>query len=143
MKKIIKTLLLSGLISSLPLSVIARNIENKVTFLQGSDQTTLTGKLQGYSDIRYRISAKNGQVLKFNVNSYSNLAYINIFSPGQKPGKDKPLLIGSTMGSTGQVILPVDGDYIIQVYQMRNTVRNNRIVSFSLNLQILDNKNIK
>ncbi|EPJ6599952.1 DNA breaking-rejoining protein, partial [Acinetobacter baumannii] len=44
MKKSIKILLLSSLISSIPLSVIAKNVETKVSFLKGSSQTTLTGK---------------------------------------------------------------------------------------------------
>ncbi len=143
MKRIIKILLLTGLIATLPLTVTAKNVENKVNFLKGSDQTTLTGKFQGYDDVRYRVFAKSGQVLKFNINSYSNLAYINVFAPGKKPGKDKALLVGSTMGSSGELVLPVDGDYIIQVYQMRNSARKNRTVSFSLDLQILNNKNIK
>lgn len=143
MKKIIKILLLTGLIATLPLTVTAKNVENKVSFLKGSDQTTLTGKFQGYDDVRYRVFAKSGQVLKFNINSYSNLAYVNVFAPGKKPGKDKALLVGSTMGSSGELVLPVDGDYIIQVYQMRNSARKNRTVSFSLDLQILNNKNIK
>lgn len=46
-------------------------------------------------------------VFKFNINSYGNLAYINIFAPGQKPGKDKPLFVGSTVGFSGEVTLPV------------------------------------
>lgn len=143
MKRIIKILLLTGLIAILPLTVTAKNIENKVNFLKGSDQATLTGKFQGYDDVRYRVFAKSGQFLKFNINSYSNLAYINIFAPGKKPGKDKALLVGSTTGSSGELVLPVDGDYIIQVYQMRNSARKNRTVFFSLDLQILNNKNIK
>ncbi len=143
MKRIIKILLLTGLIATLPLTVTAKNVENKVSFLKGSDQATLTGKFQGYDDVRYRVFAKSGQVLKFNINSYSNLAYVNVFAPGKKPGKDKALLVGSTMGSSGELVLPVDGDYIIQVYQMRNSARKNRTVSFSLDLQILNNKNIK
>lgn len=143
MKRIIKILLLTGLIATLPLTVTAKNVENKVSFLKGSDQATLTGKFQGYDDVRYRVFAKSGQFLKFNINSYSNLAYVNVFAPGKKPGKDKALLVGSTMGSSGELVLPVDGDYIIQVYQMRNSARKNRTVSFSLDLQILNNKNIK
>ncbi|MFJ1518377.1 DNA breaking-rejoining protein [Acinetobacter sp. ABJ_C1_1] len=143
MKRIIKILLLTALIATLPLTVTAKNVENKVSFLKGSDQATLTGKFQGYDDVRYRVFAKSGQVLKFNINSYSNLAYVNVFAPGKKPGKDKALLVGSTMGSSGELVLPVDGDYIIQVYQMRNSARKNRTVSFSLDLQILNNKNIK
>lgn len=138
MKKIIKTLLLSTLISTTSFSVLAKNVEQKVNFLQGSMSTTLTGKFQGYDDVRYRISAKNGQVLKYNVNSLGNLAYVNIFAPGKKPGKDNALLIGSTVGSKGELALPVDGDYIVQVYQMRNSARKNKTVKYSLDVELLN-----
>ena len=138
MEKIIKTLLLSTLISTTSFSVLAKNVEQKVNFLQGSTSTTLTGKFQGYDDVRYRISAKNGQVLKYNVNSLGNLAYVNIFSPGKKPGKDNALLIGSTIGLKGELTLQVDGDYIIQVYQMRNSARKNKTVKYSLDIELLN-----
>jgi len=138
LEKIIKTLLLSTLISTTSFSVLAKNVEQKVNFLQGSTSTTLTGKFQGYDDVRYRISAKNGQVLKYNVNSLGNLAYVNIFSPGKKPGKDNALLIGSTIGLKGELTLQVDGDYIIQVYQMRNSARKNKTVKYSLDIELLN-----
>ena len=138
MKKIIKTLLLSTFLSTTSFTVLANNIEQKVNFLQGSTHTTLTGKFQGYDDVRYRIYAKNGQILKFNINSLSNLAYVNIFAPGKKPGKDNALLIGSTVGSKGELTLPVDGDYIVQVYQMRNSARKNKTVKYSLDVEILN-----
>ncbi|MGN2483943.1 DNA breaking-rejoining protein [Acinetobacter calcoaceticus] len=138
MKKIIKTLLLSTLISTTSLSALAKNIEQKVNFLQGSTHLTLTGKFQGYDDVKYRISAKNGQILRFNINSLGNLAYVNIFAPGKKPGKDNALLIGSTVGFKGELTLPVDGDYIIQVYQMRNSARKNKTVKYSLDIELLN-----
>ncbi|WP_447500057.1 DNA breaking-rejoining protein [Acinetobacter oleivorans] len=138
MKKIIKTLLLSTLISTASFTVLAKNVEQKVNFLQGSTHTTLTGKFQGYDDVRYRVYAKNGQILKFNINSLGNLAYVNIFAPGKKPGKDKALLIGSTIGSKGELNLPVDGDYIVQVYQMRHSARKNKTVTYSLEIEILN-----
>lgn len=138
MKKIIKTLLLSTLISTISLSALAKNIEQKVNFLQGSTHLTLTGKFQGYDDVKYRISAKNGQILRFNINSLGNLAYVNIFAPGKKPGKDNALLIGSTVGFKGELTLPVDGDYIIQVYQMRNSARKNKTVKYSLDIELLN-----
>ncbi|TDM65141.1 DNA breaking-rejoining protein [Acinetobacter sp. KU 011TH] len=139
MKKIIKTILLSTLISTVPFAVIAKNVEQKVNFLQGSPHTTLTGKFQGYDDVRYKIYAKKGQILKFDINSLGNLAYINIFAPGKKPGKDNALLIGSTIGFKGELTLPVDGDYIIQVYQMRNSARKNKTVKYNLDLELLNN----
>lgn len=138
MKKIIKTLLLSTLISTTSLSALAKNIEQKVNFLQGSTHLTLTGKFQGYDDVKYRISAKNGQILRFNINSLGNLAYVNIFAPGKKPGKDNALLIGSTVGFKGELTLPVDGDYIIQVYQMRNSARKNKTAKYSLDIELLN-----
>jgi len=138
LKKIIKTLLLSTLISTTSLSALAKNIEQKVNFLQGSTHLTLTGKFQGYDDVRYRISAKNGQILRFNINSLGNLAYVNIFAPGKKPGKDNALLIGSTVGFKGELTLPVDGDYIIQVYQMRNSARKNKTVKYGLDIELLN-----
>ncbi len=138
MKKIIKTLLLSTLISTASFTVLAKNVEQKVNFLQGSTHTILTGKFQGYDDVRYRFYAKNGQILKFNINSLGNLAYVNIFAPGKKPGKDKALLIGSTVGSKRELTLPVDGDYIVQVYQMRNSARKNKTVKYSLDIEILN-----
>ncbi|WP_445405958.1 DNA breaking-rejoining protein [Acinetobacter pittii] len=138
MKKIIKTLLLSTLISTASFTVLAKNVEQKVNFLQGSTHTTLTGKFQGYDDVRYRLYAKNEQILKFNINSLGNLAYVNIFTPGKKPGKDKALLIGSTVGSKGELTLPVDGDYIVQIYQMRNSARKNKTVKYSLDIEILN-----
>ncbi|MDQ2406251.1 DNA breaking-rejoining protein, partial [Acinetobacter baumannii] len=58
-------------------------------------------------------------------------------------GKDKPLFVGSTVGFLGEVTLPVDGDYIVQVYQMKKSAQRNRAVSFNLDLQILDNKKNK
>nr|WP_312823942.1 DNA breaking-rejoining protein [Acinetobacter oleivorans] len=138
MKKIIKTLLLSTLISTASFTVLAKNVEQKVNFLQGSTHTTLTGKFHSYDDVRYRFYAKNGQILKFNINSLGNLAYVNIFAPGKKPGKDKALLIGSTVGSKGELTLPVDGDYIVQVYQMRNSARKNKTVTYNLEIEILN-----
>lgn len=138
MKKIIKTLLLSTLISTASFTVLAKNVEQKVNFLQGSTHTILTGKFHSYDDVRYRVYAKNGQILKFNINSLGNLAYVNIFAPGKKPGKDKALLIGSTVGSKGELTLPVDGDYIVQVYQMRNSARKNKTVTYSLDIEILN-----
>lgn len=138
MKKIIKTLFLTSLISMTSFTIYAKNIEQKVNFLQGSPHTNLTGKFQGYNDVRYRIYAKKGQILKFDINSLGNLAYVNIFAPGTKPGKDTALLIGSTVGFKGELILPTDGDYIIQVYQMRNSARKNKNVKYNLDLELLN-----
>ena len=53
-------------------------------------------------------------------------------------GKAEALWIGSTAGSTGEVILPSTGQYTLQVYQMRNTARRGKSVNFKVDIQILN-----
>ena len=74
LRKIIKTLLLSTLISATSFTVYAKNTEQKVNFLQSSPHTILTGKFQGYDDVRYRIYGKKGQILKFDIHFILNWA---------------------------------------------------------------------
>jgi len=76
--------------------------------------------------------------LKFKTTSTGDLAYINIYAPGDKPGKAEALWIGSTAGSAGEVILPSTGQYTLQVYQMRNTARRGKSVNFKVDIQILN-----
>lgn len=143
MKKTIHIGLLSMLVSLGSVATFAQTAEQSIVFSKGTNQKTQTGKFEGYDDVQYKIYAKKGQVLKFNVKSNSNLANINIFSPDKKPGKDEAIFIGSTEGQVGEIILPSNGEYTIQVYQMRNTARQNKTVSFQLYIQILDQNTSK
>lgn len=136
MKNIISVPLLSVLVSFSSLSAFAKTSQESITFSKGTDQKTQTGSFKGYDDIQYKIYAKKGQVLKFKINSNKNLANINFFSPNSKPGRDEAIFIGSTGGQVGELILPLSGEYTIQVCQMRNSARQNQKVNFQLNIQI-------
>ncbi|MGE8563139.1 MAG: DNA breaking-rejoining protein [Acinetobacter bohemicus] len=116
----------------------AKSLETAVTFKKGTYSTNLKGTFKGYDDARYTLHAKAGQRLKFKTTSTGDLAYINIYAPGDKPGKAEALWIGSTAGSAGEVILPSTGQYTLQVYQMRNTARRGKSVSFKVDIQILN-----
>ncbi|ENU21450.1 hypothetical protein F994_00017 [Acinetobacter bohemicus ANC 3994] len=140
MKKSIHIALLSIFVSFSSVSTFAKTTEQSITFTKGTNQKTQIGKFEGYDDVQYKIYAKKGQVLKFKVTSNNNLANMNIFSPGKKPGKDEAIFIGSTEGQVGEIILPSNGEYTIQVYQMRNSARQNKTVNFQLYVQILDQK---
>ncbi|MND51081.1 Inhibitor of g-type lysozyme precursor [compost metagenome] len=140
MKKSIHIALLSLFVSFSSVSTFAKTTEQSITFTKGTNQKTQIGKFEGYDDVQYKIYAKKGQVLKFKVTSNNNLANMNIFSPGKKPGKDEAIFIGSTEGQVGEIILPSNGEYTIQVYQMRNSARQNKTVNFQLYVQILDQK---
>lgn len=138
MKKYTYIGLLSIILSLSAVSTFAKNAEQPITFTKGTNQKTQIGKFEGYDDVQYKIYAKKGQVLKFKVTSNNNLANINVFSPGKKPVKDEAIFIGSTKGQVGEIILPSNGEYIIQVFQMRNSARQNKTVNFQLYVQILD-----
>ena len=68
--------------------------------------------------------------------SNKNLAQINIYAPGDKPGTADALVIGSITGTSGQFTLPQSGNYLIQIYQMRNTARQNKNVNYKLNVSV-------
>lgn len=136
MKSAVSVLFLSVLASFSSVSAFAKTSQESINFSKGADQKIQTGSFKGYDDIQYKIYAKKGQTLKFKINSNKNLANINIFSPNNKPGKNEAIFIGSTGGQTGVLILPSSGEYTIQVYQMRNTARQNKKVNFQLNIQI-------
>lgn len=141
MKKPISILLLSTLFAFSSVSVLAKTSEQSISFLKGKDAATQAGSFTGYDDIQYKIYAKKGQTLKFNISSNNNLAYINIFAPGTKPGEDQAIVIGSTVGESGEIVLPANGEYTIQVYQMRNSARQNKTVNYKLYVQILNESN--
>ena len=139
MKKSLSIVVLTALITVGTPPTFAKSLEKQVIFKQGENKAVLKGKLKGYDDVQYTLHAKQGQTLKYKISSNKNLAYINIFAPNNKPGKDEALMIGSTTGSTGKIVLPSNGEYTIQVYQMRNSARRDTVVNFSLDIQILNN----
>ena len=138
MKKHIALTLLSALLALNSADVLAKTDPQTITFTKGSDHTSLQGSFTGYNDVQYKLSAKKGQILKFNLTSTQNLAYLNIYAPGNKPGKAEALTIDILDGGKGQISLPSTGQYTLQVYQMRNSARQNKTVKFNLKVQVLN-----
>lgn len=66
-----------------------------------------------------------------------DLAQINIYAPGDEPSKAKTLVIGTTTGTSAKFKLPESGNYLIQIYQMRNTARNNKMVNYKLQVEVV------
>ena len=139
MKNILKAAIL--VVSSIgAVHAFAKPAETPIVFKKGTYSTKVKGNFKGYEDARYTVRAQRGQILKFNILSTRDLAYVNVYAPGDKPGKAEAIYIGSTSAdSTGEIILPETGVYTIQVYQMRNSARLGRTVDFNLDLKILNN----
>ncbi len=58
--------------------------------------------------------------------------YFNVIAPGA----DSAMFIGSTEGNKFSGSLPKSGDYIVQVYLMRNAARRNEASSYSIDFKI-------
>lgn len=104
-----------------------------IQFAKGSSTGSVNGKIKGYQDALYRIRANANQTLSFSINN-PNL-YLNIYAPGDKPGASEALFNGSE-SADAQFVLPQSGEYLLQVYQMRNAARQNKSVNFELNVSI-------
>ncbi|MCO8103864.1 MULTISPECIES: DNA breaking-rejoining protein [Acinetobacter] len=141
MKKILKVAVLVLVACSFgAIHAFAKPVETPVVFKKGTYGTEVKGNFKGYDDARYTVRAQRGQILKFNILSTRDLAYVNVYAPGDKPGKAEAIYIGSTSpDSTGEIILPETGVYTIQIYQMRNSARLGKAVNFKLDLKILNN----
>lgn len=115
--------------------ICAKVIEKQISFNKGSTGSQLNDKLTDYDSIQYTLYAKADQLLSFNITSTNNLAKINIYSPGDRPGSAEALYRDST---SGDIILPKTGAYTIQIYQMRNSARRGGTVKYNLNLSVVD-----
>jgi hypothetical protein len=122
-------------LSTAALSAFAAPVK-PIQFAKGAVGTTVAGSFKGYDDVQYSLRAKAGQTLNYKLTSNGNLAQINIYAPGDKPGVAEALVIGSATGTAGQLKLPESGNYLIQIYQMRNTARNNRTVNYKLHMGV-------
>lgn len=138
MKKYITLTILSASLLFSSVYTFAKTAEHTVHFSQGSDHTRLQDVFIGYDDVRYKISAQKGQILKYDLTSRPNVAYLNLYAPGHTPGKAEALKVETLEGRKGQITLPSTGQYTVQVYQMRNSARQNKTVKFDLKLQIVN-----
>ncbi|WP_374666535.1 DNA breaking-rejoining protein [Acinetobacter sp.] len=135
MKKIILAASMILAMSAAALSAFAAPVK-PIQFAKGSIGTAVSGSFKGYDDVQYSLCAKAGQTLSYKLTSNKDLAQINIYAPGDRPGTADALMIGAATGAAGKLKLPESGNYLIQIYQMRNTARNNRTVNYKLNLSV-------
>ena len=136
--KIMKSALLMLVIGLATLSfpLYAEDVrDEKVQFAPGSNGVTIKDTISGYQSINYRLSAMAGQSMNIVLDSNNASNYFNIYAPGTAAG-DNAMYIGSIHGSRYAGTLPLDGEYMIQVFLMRNAARRNEKVNFTLHIEI-------
>ncbi|ATQ43757.1 hypothetical protein [Caulobacter mirabilis] len=107
----------------------------RIRFRPGATSGAVSGTVVGDDSVTYVVGAQTGQTLNV-IKTGSSNAYFNVFAPGDKPGRDEALFIGSTSGDDFEARLDESGDYTIQVYQMRASARRGVKAPFTLTVEI-------
>lgn len=136
-KSLISAVLITGAVLTSTYS-FAQIIEKPVTFKKGSYGTVLKGSFKGYDTIHYTVYAKAGQQLALDLIGKNNLAEVNIFAPGDRPGISEAISRSSVDGGSLEITLNETGTYTIQVYQMRNTARRGQVANYNIDLKIFN-----
>ena len=107
--------------------------EQAVQFAHGKSSATVKGKIKGDESVNYRLGASAGQTMTVVLKPSNRSTYFNVIAPGA----DSAMFIGSTEGNKFSGSLPKSGDYIVQVYLMRNAARRNETSSYSIDFKVV------
>jgi Bacterial SH3 domain len=113
-------------------SAVAQERNARVEFSRGQSSTTIRGGIRGYDGINYRVNVRGGQRLAVTMDSSNASNYFNILGPDG----GEALFNGSISGNFADVIVPASGDYVVQVYLMRNAARRNEQARFTLRIEV-------
>lgn len=104
----------------------------RISFAPGRSSRTVRDTISGYETIDYFVSVRAGQRLAATLRTDNTSSYLNI----KERGSSEALFNGSIAGNLGDVIVPSSGDYIVQVYLMRNAARRGERANFSLKVEV-------
>jgi hypothetical protein len=106
----------------------------RVKFEPGASETTLEARIKGDDSFEYTLGAKAGQVMTITFKADNRFAFFNLLPPGGEGA----LFVGSGVADPGSYTgtLPADGDYVVQVYLMRNAARRNEVANYTITIGI-------
>lgn len=113
-------------------AALAQERSARVEFGRGQSSTVIRGTVRGYDGANYRINVRGGQRLAVTMDSSNGSNYFNILGPGG----GEALFNGSISGNFADIIVPGSGDYVVQVYLMRNAARRNEQARFTLRIEV-------
>jgi hypothetical protein len=94
--------------------------------------TIYSGSVKGDETVDYVIAGAAGQTLSVDLSASNSSLYFNILPEGS----DEALFIGSTSGNVADIPLPAAGNYVVQVYLMRNAARRDEGTTYSLGIGV-------
>jgi hypothetical protein len=113
---------------------LTQDTTKRVNFAAGAHSASLSGQVKGYDTSIYLLGATAGQHMTIDMTTSNNGAYFNVTAPGA----DSALFIGSTEGGEFDGVLPVSGDYRVDVYMMRNAARRGEVAEYTISFKITD-----
>lgn len=94
----------------------------------GPAALSVNGSIKGYQSTEYRIKAFAGQTLKVTLAARHPQTYFNLLPSGTQDA----MFVGSSMGHKASVVVPMDGEFTVQVYMMRSAARRGAASKFTL-----------
>lgn len=111
----------------------------QIRFAPGASSASLKGSISGDKIIDYKLGAKAGQSMSVKLKTSNLSNYFNVLPPGS----DAAIAIGANLGNEWTGTLPVDGDYTVRVYLMRNAARRNERANYTLTVGITGSEDAK
>lgn len=113
--------------------VLADEVRHEtVHFAPGTSGSTINAKLKGYESVQYTLGVKAGQQMSVQLDSGNSSLYFNITAPGAS----EALYNSSINGNGTSVTIPSSGNYVIDVYLMRNAARRDEVANYTLTLYV-------
>lgn len=130
MKSVVLALLLAG---SVLTPAMAQNTRTEtVHFQRGTSGTTIEGRIKGDQSVRYSVGVSAGQTMDVQLDTDNASNYFNITAPGAS----EALYNSSISGNGTSFVVPSSGNYIIDVYLMRNAARRGESANYDLTLYV-------
>lgn len=101
-----------------------------VHFAAGSSGSTIDGTVKGYQSVQYALGLTAGQKLSVQLDPSNSSLYFNVTAPGA----DAAMYNSSINGNSTSVTIPSSGNYVIDVYLMRNAARRGETANYTLTL---------
>lgn len=122
--------MIAALAANSPLA--AQSVAN-ISFARGASSSTVSGSVQGYKFVDYRIVVRPGQTMTVNLTPTRGSPYFNVMEPGEK---DVAIYNSSINGNSYSGTTAKPGAYTIRVYQMRNEARRGAVAGYRLTIGV-------
>lgn len=105
-----------------------------IHFAPGATSATVAGRVRGYAMARYRLRVRAGQNLVVTLHTPHPSLSFNVVTPSGQMDFE-----GSMTDANRAVMdLRESGDYVIQVYFMRNEARRGAAANYRLTVEVTD-----